>query len=453
MPKQKKKQSTQIHYHFFLAVVLFVATSMVVLGTMAVAQLSQQDATPAKKGIEKKVIVDKPVVETGDSFVRVLVAPFKGNDVAAIKAKYDVRHDFGLQFSANIPEHALNNIKKFADVELVGISEIAAKPVCGDGAIHPREQCGEPGLEQCSASEVCQSCQCVTSGGDGGGDSARACTPTEALPYGIQMVNGGSGGGATVTVLDTGVYESHPDLNVTLCKDATKRGIKGGCKDGNGHGTHVAGTIAGNAGNDGLGIWGVAPAANLWVIKVCGNSGSCFNDDIAAAIRYATDQGTNIISMSLSSDRQSSLIQSAVDYAVQHGVLVIAAAGNDGPGVNTIDYPAANAKVMAIAAINQNQTIATFSSRGINDGDFIIEEREIEVAAPGVSTESTWIDGCYKVLSGTSMATPHVAGLAAKLWQGDALTTRSYLQTIARAVDLDAPGDDGATGFGLPVAP
>ena len=92
-----------------------------------------------------------------------------------------------------------------------------------------------------------------------------------------------------------------------------------------------------------------------------------------------------------------------------------------------------------------------WSSRGVNDGDYIIEEREVEFGAPGVSVESTWNDGCYNYLSGTSMATPHISGLAAKLWQGDAETTRSYLWNLSK--DIWEQGDDTATGFGLPIAP
>ena len=88
------------------------------------------------------------------------------------------------------------------------------------------------------------------------------------------MVNGGSGGaGVTVAVLDTGVFKDHLDLDVQLCKDATKRGIKNGCNDNNGHGTHVSGTVAGNGGTDGLGITGVAPNANFCMSKGCVNAG------------------------------------------------------------------------------------------------------------------------------------------------------------------------------------
>ena len=132
--------------------------------------------------------------------------------------------------------------------------------------------------------------------------------------------------------------------------------------------------------------------------------------------------------------------------------MVVAAAGNDGPVDGSIDYPGANAKVIAVGAIDSDENVASWSSRGTNDGDYIIEEREVELAAPGVFVESTYKDGCYTSMSGTSMATPHVAGLAAKLWQDNADDTRTYLQNLAKLHDLHTVGDDTATGFGLPIA-
>ncbi|MCK4252758.1 S8 family serine peptidase, partial [candidate division WOR-3 bacterium] len=177
----------------------------------------------------------------------------------------------------------------------------------------------------------------------------------------------------------------------------------------------------------------------------------CWTDDIAAAIDYAATQGAEIVSMSLGGDTQDSQIRSAIDYAVDKGVLVIAAAGNDGPADGSINYPGANLKVIAVGAIDLSEDVPNWSSRGINDGDYIIEEREVEFGTPGVDVESTWKDGCYNAISGTSMATPHVSGLAAKLWQDSASATRSYLHNIAE--DIWITGDDSATGFGLPVAP
>jgi subtilisin len=265
-------------------------------------------------------------------------------------------------------------------------------------------------------------------------------------------------------VLDTGIDTDHLDLkdNIVDCVTKVTHFVPDSksCEDGHGHGTHVAGTIAANGGPDGLGIYGVAPEAKLMVVKVCDRRGWCYSDDIAAGIYYATDgkDGTpgtgdeaNIISMSLGGDEPDTLILSAIDYAVENGLLVVAAAGNDGPEDGSIDYPGGYVKVIAVGAIDSNEYVPDWSSRGINDGDYVIEEREVEFGAPGVSVESTYNDGCYAYMSGTSMATPHVSGLAAKLWQGSASETRDYLHSVAK--DIWESGDDTATGFGLPIAP
>lgn len=122
------------------------------------------------------------------------------------------------------------------------------------------------------------------------------------------------------------------------------------------------------------------------------------------------------------------------------------------PWTGSIDYPGANVKVIAVGAIDSTEGVPDWSSRGVNNGDYIVEEREVEFGAPGVSVESTWKDGRYYTISGTSMATPHVTGLAAKLWDTDAATTRTNLQELAKRYDLHTEGDDTATGFGLPIA-
>jgi len=292
------------------------------------------------------------------------------------------------------------------------------------------------------------------------GGGTRAYFPSDRTPWGIEKIYNNSsivstsgGLGADVAVLDTGVYKNHPDLSrrIGQCKDFTGRiAVKdGSCNDKNGHGTHVAGTILADGGTDNLGIYGIAPEAKLFAYKVCGNSGSCWADDIAVAIRTAADNGAEIISMSLGSDTESSLIRDAIFYAVSNDVLIVAAAGNDGvDGSGSIDYPGANINVVAVGAIDKNEDVPYWSSLGLNNGDYVITEKEVEFGAPGVAVESTWINGNYNIISGTSMATPHISGLAAKLWQGNSADTRTYLQSIAR--DIFSVGDDPATGFGLP---
>lgn len=292
----------------------------------------------------------------------------------------------------------------------------------------------------------------------------RVYFPTDQTPWGIEVVynnpavtatNGGTG--INVAVLDTGANINHLDLTrrVVQCKDFTKRKLTNGCPDDNGHGTHTAGTIAADGGSDSRGIYGVAPAANLFIYKVCGSQ-FCWSDDVAAAINYAANQGADIISMSLGGSSLAAIEKNAIDYAVANDVLVIAAAGNSGPNLDTINYPAAYEKVVAVAALDSSLAVTNWSSRGVNDGDAVIEEREVEVALPGLGIESTWNDGGYRIISGTSMATPHASGLAARQWQGSAALTRAWLQSRAALMDIAAGqyaavGDDPASGLGLPT--
>lgn len=299
-----------------------------------------------------------------------------------------------------------------------------------------------------------------------GGKIQRAI-PVDQVPWGIKMLyddpflaSTSGGDGVSVAVLDTGVLKTHLDLKNRIkdCKDfSSPRSplIDGKCDDKNGHGTHVSGIIAADGGNDGLGIFGVAPAANLFAYQVCSASGSCWADDVSAAIRTAADNGANVINLSLGSDSQSSLIYNAIAYASGKNVLVVAAAGNDGPYEGSIDYPAANKEVVGVGALDVNKVIADWSSRGVNSKTtaYVVEDGDIEFAAPGVSVESTWKDGGYAILSGTSMAAPHVSGLAAKLWQKDllepAVATRDILHQFS--LDLLPLGDDDDSGWGIPT--
>lgn len=283
------------------------------------------------------------------------------------------------------------------------------------------------------------------------------CSPSTQIPWGVSKLNGGqsgSGSGIKVAVLDTGIKKDHPDLknNIFACKDAQYANIRNRCADGNGHGTHVAGTIAANGK-----IFGVAPAASLIAIKVCSDGGLCWSDDISRGMRHAADLGANVISISIGGGSMTQDEENAVNYAVGKGSLIVAAAGNSGPSDNTILYPAAHPSVVAVGAIESTDAIASFSSRGnnYNTTPYNVEERDIELVGPGVNVESTWKNGCYLFASGTSMGTPHVSGLAAKLWQGNASSTRAFLQDRARNnyADLGRSGDDPDAGFGLPTAP
>jgi subtilisin len=314
------------------------------------------------------------------------------------------------------------------------------------------------------------------------GTTAITSLPSDRTPWGMQAIyndpnisSTSGGAGIKVAVLDTGTYINHYDLvgSGEQCKDFTQSSspiVNNSCTDRNGHGTHVAGTVLAHGASDGLGVYGVAPQAKLWAYKVLTDSGSGYSDDIAGAIRHVADEAVRtgskvVLSMSLGSSGKDTMIASAVDYAYSKGVLVVAAAGNSGYAANTIGYPGALKNAVAVAAlenVQQNGTyrVANFSSRGnpLTDGDYLIQEKDVEISAPGAAIESTWYDGNYNTISGTSMATPHVSGLAAKIWSSNLSWTnaqlRSELQRRAKLYDIKGgygatTGDDYASGFGF----
>ncbi len=203
-----------------------------------------------------------------------------------------------------------------------------------------------------------------------------------------------------IAILDTGTTKSHPDLSskVTRQEDFTRSGIG----DVYGHGTHVAGT-AGAATNNGTGGAGTCPECPIWDYKVLDNTGSGDWFDIAAGITKAADEGAKVINMSFGAYALSQAVETAVNYAWKDKeVVLVAAAGNDGQ--NWGFYPAAYANVIAVAATTSRDGRASFSNWGGN---------WVDVAAPGAGILSTVKSGSYESWNGTSMASPHVAGIAA----------------------------------------
>jgi subtilisin family serine protease len=282
--------------------------------------------------------------------------------------------------------------------------------------------------------------------------------------YGMQRINAPAGwdtfglgafpntGGTTVGIVDTGILRTHEDFaakQIVACA-ATSNGLLGliggdpvpkdsrGCADDNGHGTHVAGTIAADASN-GRGVTGVAFTSRLAICKALhGALGSGSTSGVAGCITYLADRGAKVISMSLGGGASTTL-QNAVTYARNRDALLIAAAGNDGDA--TLNYPAAYADVVSVAATDETDTRASFSNANA----------DVEVAAPGVDVLSTWNDGSYDAISGTSMATPHVAGVAALIRaKSPALTWQQARAKLTAATDdLGPAGRDPQYGFGL----
>jgi thermitase len=234
-------------------------------------------------------------------------------------------------------------------------------------------------------------------------------------------------GGVKVGIVDTGITQTHEDLagkTVDCGQSVAGRITSGACLDDNGHGTHVAGTITATA-NNGRGVTGVAFNSPLSICKaLSGPLGQGTTADVASCITWETDRGAKVISMSLGGG-PSTTLQNAVRYAASHDVLIVAAAGNDGNA--TLNYPAAYAEVVSVAATDARDVRASFSNAN----------SDVEIAAPGVNILSTYNDGGYRVLSGTSMATPHVSGA------GAVIRTRHPAFTAAQArAKLDASVDD-----------
>lgn len=242
-----------------------------------------------------------------------------------------------------------------------------------------------------------------------------------------------------VAVIDTGVDYNHEDLNdgrVRTDIDQDYVNDDDDAMDDHSHGTHVAGTIAAET-NNGVGVAGVMWQAQILPLKVLSSQGSGSADDVAAAIRYAADQETDVINMSLGSRSCSQTIADAVNYAYDKGVIIVAAAGNSG---SSIGYPAKHAPVIAVGATDHNDHKAYFS----NYGD------ELDVVAPGVSVFSTVPNNGYDAFSGTSMASPHVAGVVGLLLSQRSDLSNGQVREILRqsADDLGQGGFDTYYGYG-----
>ncbi|MEK7720882.1 MAG: S8 family peptidase [Elusimicrobiota bacterium] len=225
----------------------------------------------------------------------------------------------------------------------------------------------------------------------------------EEIPWGVKRVNAAgawnytAGQGVKVAVIDTGIDYTHPDLAANY---------KGGYNaiittatplDDHGHGTHVSGTVA--AVKDLKGVVGVAPAADLYGVKVLDKNGSGQYSWIVAGIEWAVTNGMNVINMSLGGSSGTPALKQVMIKAKEAGVTVVCAAGNDsGP----VGYPARYPQAIAVSASDSADKLASFSSRG----------PEIAVIAPGVNVYSSYKGGGFRTMSGTSMASPHVAGLA-----------------------------------------
>lgn len=296
--------------------------------------------------------------------------------------------------------------------------------------------------------------------------------PSQVIPWGLVRIgapdawNISTGLSVEVAVLDTGVDKDHEDLGknvvwgISVVGDTVSTNYRD-WKDRNGHGTHVAGTIAALF-ND-IGVVGVGYNISIYAIKVLDNSGFGTWTDLAEGILWALkgpdgvidsdqdgivagdpdDDAAEVISMSLGGFGYSKEVEDAVKLAYSYGVVLVAAAGNEGE--EGVTYPAKFPEVIAVAAIDDNDSVPSWSSKG----------PEVELAAPGVDILSTVPNNRYDSYSGTSMAAPHVSATAALMISKILLDNRDYTVDYIRMVlidtadDIGEPGWDQDSGYGV----
>jgi subtilisin len=272
----------------------------------------------------------------------------------------------------------------------------------------------------------------------------------QTVPWGIDRVFGEEsysfgtwgitrGGGIAVAILDTGIDENHEDLPELLGGINTIDNTHWG-SDGSGHGTHVAGTVA--ALDNNLGVVGVGPQIGLYAVKVLSDGGSGSVSSVAGGIDWAVEQGIPVLNMSLGSGSSSQTLKDACDAAYAKGHLLVASAGNNGnPGGrgDNVGYPGAYESVIAVAASTSNDSRASYSSTG----------PAVELIAPGSSILSTLPGDNYGTYSGTSMASPHVAGIAALVKAANPGLSNAEIRQILRDTAEDLGLSSNQQGYGL----
>lgn len=270
----------------------------------------------------------------------------------------------------------------------------------------------------------------------------------ETIPAGVAQVKApaawgnSQGKGIRVGVVDTGIDFNHPDLKPNYVGGVSFVPGAPTPMDDNSHGTHCAGTIA--AAINGAGVVGVAPQASLYAAKVLDKNGSGQFSWVIAGIDWCIQHKMHIVSMSLGGGSAPSALQAICNTAWAKGLLLVAAAGNAGPPVppatSSVGFPAKYMNVIAVSAIDSSNVIAPFSSRGA----------EVDLCAPGVNVLSTVPGGGYGTKSGTSMACPHVSGVAALTWGAHRFSNNEQIwNLLASTVDnLGLPGWDLLYGYG-----
>lgn len=263
-----------------------------------------------------------------------------------------------------------------------------------------RMQAANPNIAYCEQDQIMAAPPIRIEAKPGGGGGTQ---PAQQLPWGVARVQGGAAGTfGTAWVIDSGIDLTHPDLNVDTARSRSFLGGTTTPQDQNGHGTHVAGTIA--AYDNAIGVVGVAPGARVVAVRVLDRRGSGSNSGVIAGVEYVAANGApgDVANMSLGGG-VSAALDTAVVNAATSGVKFTLAAGNETDNANNHSPARANGtNVYTVSAFANGDTWASFSNYG---------NPPIDYAEPGVSIKSTWLSGGYNTISGTSMAAPHLAGI------------------------------------------
>ncbi|GIO88096.1 aerolysin [Paenibacillus faecis] len=275
--------------------------------------------------------------------------------------------------------------------------------------------------------------------------SVHAATPSKdspaGVPWGVRRIGApdawsvSTGNQIRIGVIDTGADFSHPDLRNSLARGVNILNQMSPPYDDNGHGTHIAGTIAASGGSRGM--MGVAPRSLIYPVKAFDHNGSAYVSDIILGIDWCVQNRMHIINMSFGMKNKSLSLQNTIRRAYQAGIVVVASSGNDKKN-RSVDYPARYPHTISVGATGRDGRVAPFSNHG----------PRIDIYAPGEKIKSCWLGGGYREMNGTSMATSHVSGsIALLLALRPGLTPgeiKRRLRRTARA--LPSPGAKSGPG-------
>lgn len=264
--------------------------------------------------------------------------------------------------------------------------------------------------------------------------------PDEVLPWGVDRIDAelawpySVGLGVKVAILDTGIDVDHPDLVDNIAGGVNIINPRKHFNDDNGHGTHIAGIVAGV--DNTIGVIGVAHTTRLYGVKVLNRNGWGWLSDIIAGMEWCISNGIDVINMSFGSSADSQALHDAVVAVYNAGIVQVAAAGNNSGAVS---FPAAYPETIAVSAVDSNDNFAYFSNYG----------PEIDLTAPGVDIYSTFKGGEYRTLSGTSMSAPHVTGVVALILENkpDYTPTQVLSVLTTTADDINLSSDQQGAGL------